>query len=153
MTEYFKVIGAGFKTTDNFDWFSALSGQQWAEEKDADVTSNEPCGKGIHVWKDYPRYTVIPYLEDHTFRVEVKGTCLGEDNDKARFRAVRIISLVSKSAIFKPQANLQVASLQYASLQYANLQYANLGDAILQKSTLSDSQIKQCLNYDKAIKA
>lgn len=94
MTKYFKVLGEGFRTRNDFDWSKALSGENWIEEKDFEITPNEPCGKGIHVWKDFPRYTVFGYLPDHTFEVEVNGDCLGQDKEKARFRAIRLARLV-----------------------------------------------------------
>lgn len=124
--KYYKVIGEGFKTENGFDWMPFLKGE-WVEEKYSEK-SDEACGKGLHVWKDYPRYSVVRYLEDHTFEVECEGL-LGQDNEKARFRKVRMLRLVQKSEIFKPRANLCNAYLSHADLSHADLSSANLSGA------------------------
>ena len=123
MTEYYKVLGERFKTRNGFDWMPFLKGE-WVEEKDCE-TSSEACGKGLHVWKDFPRYTIHRYIEDHTFLVETEGL-LGQDEEKARFRKLRMARLVLKGDIFKPRANLSGANLSGADLSRANLSRANL---------------------------
>ena len=116
MTKYYKVLEEGFKTYNHFQW--KINGE-WNEEKDCDENTGDACGKGLHVWKDYPRFHISRYIEDHVFEVECEGL-LDQDDNKARFRKVKLVRLVKKEEIFKNGANLSGADLNGADLSGAH---------------------------------
>ena len=141
--EYFKVLGKGLKTRDDFQWAPG----KWNKEPRAEVTT-EACGIGLHVWKNKPDWGVISYLPDHTYRVVgVDGLC-GEDDKKARFRRVKLSLLpMTLEEILGPErdgfkgADLSRADLSDADLSDANLSDANLSDANLSRADLSDADL------------
>ena len=138
--KYYKVIDAGFKTRNGFDWMNFLRGE-WVSEQDCE-TSRDACGKGLHVWKNHPDYSVVGYLPDHTFEVEI-GKTLGEDAKKLRTNTVKMIRLVSDAEIFMPKVDLQRAKLSRANLCAANLSRANLSDAYLSGANLSRANLSR----------
>jgi hypothetical protein len=121
----------------------------WIEEKDSE-TSDQACGKGLHVMKvlnpKYYTYTGNCY--------EAEGQeLLAEDNDKARFRKIRLLRPVSKDEIFKQGADLSYAklsniNLSYADLSYSNLSYANLYYANLYNANLSYADLSYANLYN-----
>ena len=140
-TKYYKVIGEGFKTRNGFDWMPFLKGE-WVEENNCEETPNEACGKGLHVWKDYPDYSIYRYIDDHTFEVECQEL-LGQDERKARFRRVKMLRLVLKKEIFHSGANLWGADLSRADLLEADLSSANLLGANLLGADLSRANLSR----------
>ena len=144
--KFYKVLGEEFRTRNGFEYRIG----EWMEEKDCEV-SNTACGKGLHVWKNKPQFSVIHYLADHTFEAECEGL-LGEDSEKARFRKVKLTRLVSLRELlgekrdgFKgadlSDANLSDANLLGADLSDANLSWANLLGANLSDANLSDANL------------
>jgi hypothetical protein len=96
------------------------------------------CGVGFHLMKVLkPIYT--RYMEN-CYEAEGKDL-LGEDNEKARFRSVRLIRPVPKNLIFKPKADLFRANLSGADLSRANLSGANLSEANLSGANLSEANL------------
>ena len=145
--QYYKVLGEGLKTREGFQWHPG----EWNTQLNG-VVDGEACGIGLHVWKDKPRYGNIPYLPDHTYRViDVDGLC-GEDEEKARFRSVKLAELpMTLEEILGPEKNgLSYANLIGANLFQANLTGANLTGANLyrahncrDRSELSETQKKE----------
>ena len=141
--QYFKVLGEGLKTQEGFQWKPG----EWNTEPNA-VMDGQVCGIGLHVWKDKPRYGNIPYLPDHTYRViDVDGLC-GEDEEKARFRSVKLAKLpMTLDEILGPEknglsyANLVEANLSWADLFRANLTWAYLSWADLFWANLSQANL------------
>ena len=136
--EYFKVLGKGLKTRDDFQWAPG----KWNKEPRAEVTT-EACGIGLHVWKNKPDWGVISYLPDHTYRVVgVDGLC-GEDDKKARFRRVKLSLLpMTLEEILGPERDgFKGADLSRADLSDANLSRADLSDANLSRADLSDANL------------
>ena len=138
--QYYKVLGEGLKTREGFQWHPG----EWNTQPNA-VVDGEACGIGLHVWKDKPRYGNIPYLPDHTYRViDVDGLC-GEDEEKARFRSVKLAELpMTLEEILGPEKNgLSYANLIGANLFQANLTGANLTGANLTGANLSGADLFQ----------
>jgi hypothetical protein len=102
------------------------------------------CGVGLHLMKVLkPIYT--RYMENC---YEAEGQdLLGEDNDKARFRSVRLIRPVPKNLIFKPKADLYGANLYGANLSRANLSGANLSRADLSGADLYGANLSRANLY------
>jgi len=110
---------------------------EWITEKDC-LESDEACGKGLHLMKILnPKYGIYT---GNCFEAEGKDL-LGEDNDKARFKSIRLIRPVSKDEIFVPYANLRYADLRYADLSDADLSNANLSSANLRYADLSNANL------------
>lgn len=87
-------------------------------------------GKGLHLMKVLnPIYT---QYKGNCYEAEGKNK-LGEDDNKIRFKSIRLLRPISKNEIFKPSANLR----------YANLRSANLSSAM---------NIDEGINLDKIIK-
>ena len=138
--EYFKVLGKGLKTRDDFQWAPG----KWNKEPRAEVTT-EACGIGLHVWKNKPDWGVISYLPDHTYRVVgVDGLC-GEDDKKARFRRVKLSLLpMTLEEILGPERDgFKGADLSRADLSRADLSRADLSDANLSRADLSDADLSR----------
>jgi len=141
--QYYKVLGEGLKTREGFQWQPG----EWNTQPNG-VVDGEACGIGLHVWKDKPQYGIIPYLPDHTYRViDVDGLC-GEDEEKARFRSVKLAKLpMTLEEILGPEknglsyANLFRADLSWADLSRANLSWANLSRADLSWADLSAANL------------
>lgn len=92
----------------------------------------EACGVGLHLMKVlkpiYVRYVGNCY--------EAEGRdLLGEDNNKARFRSVRLLKPVPKSMIFKPKANLSRARIIEGALSPEQTKQiiTSGGDMIIEK--------------------
>ena len=132
--QYYKVLGEGLKTREGFQWQPG----EWNTQPNG-VADGKACGIGLHVWKDRPRYGNIPYLPDHTYRViDVDGLC-GEDEEKARFRRLKLATLpMTLEEILGPEKD----GLSYANLSRADLSGADLSGAHYceNRSELSDVQ-------------
>ena len=142
--QYYKVLGEGLKTREGFQWQPG----EWNTQPNG-VVDGEACGIGLHVWKDKPRYGNIPYLPDHTYRViDVDGLC-GEDEEKARFRSVKLAKLpMTLDEILGPEKNgLSYANLSQANLSRANLSEANLYWADLSRANLSRANLSGATLY------
>ena len=133
--QYYKVLGEGLKTQEAFQWQPG----EWNTQPNG-VVDGEACGIGLHVWKDKPRYGNIPYLPDHTYRViDVDGLC-GEDEEKARFRSVKLAKLpMTLDEILGPEKN----GLSYANLIGADLSGADLSRADLSRANLVEANLFQ----------
>ncbi|MDG6917520.1 MAG: pentapeptide repeat-containing protein [Nitrososphaerota archaeon] len=109
----------------------------WVEEKNADATTLEACGAGLHLMKvpnpRYGRYVV-------GFVAEGDGLC-GEDDEKARFRRVRLLRPLLKEEIFHEKADLHGADLQGAHLHGADLRRADLRRADLRRADLQGAHL------------
>ena len=144
----YKVLGQGLKTMMDFQWKPG----QWNEEPDG-KKSNNACGIGLHVWKNKPNWSVISYLPDHTYLVEEVGELLGEDEEKARYKKVKIsllpLSLVDLlgqdkkglSGVNLSRSNLSGSDLSGADFTGTDLSGANLSDADLSGANLSGSYL------------
>jgi len=109
----------------------------WIEEKNCD-DNKEACGRGLHLMKVLkPRYH--PY-KGNCYEAEGEDL-LGEDDDKARFRRIRLLRPVPKEEIFQPKANLWNANLSDADLRNANLSDANLWNADLRNANLRNANL------------
>ena len=152
--EYFKVLGEGLKTRDGkYQWKPG----QWNEEPAA-VKDGEACGIGLHVFIGKPNWNYTRYIPDHTYRVvAVQGKC-GSDDEKARFRRVKLALLpmtleeilgekkdgmkgANLSGADLSRANLYKADLSGANLSGANLYEANLYEANLSGANLSGANL------------
>ena len=142
--EYFKVLGEGLKTRDGqFQWKPG----QWNEEPAA-VKDGEACGIGLHVFIGKPNWNYTRYIPDHTYRVvAVQGKC-GSDDEKARFRRVKLALLpmtleeiLGEKKDGMKGANLSRANLSRADLSGANLSGANLSGADLSGADLSGANL------------
>ena len=105
---------------------------EWVTVPDAPV-DGEACGVGLHLMKVlnplYGRYS------GNCYEAEGKDLC-GQDNNKARFKSVRLLKPVQTNKIFKPKADLSRANLSRADLSGANLSEANLSEANLYGANL-----------------
>ena len=136
--QYYKVLGEGLKTREGFQWKPG----EWNTEPNA-VMDGQVCGIGLHVWKNRPQYRYITYLPDHTYRViDVDGLC-GEDEEKARFRSVKLAKLpMTLDEILGPEKNgLSYANLSRANLSEANLSRADLSGVDLSRADLSEADL------------
>ena len=124
----YKILGEGLKTRNGFQWKPG----QWNEQPNG-MISNEACGIGLHVWKNRPEWSVIPYLVDHTYLVEEVQGLLGEDEKKARYLRVKIsaLPLTLKDLLGNDKKGLSGADLSGADLSKANLTGADLSGAYL----------------------
>jgi len=104
----------------------------WIKCAEADSTTKEPCGKGLHLMKiPNPRY--CRYIQGYL--AEGKGL-LGQDEEKARFREVRLLRPLEAKEIFFKKADLSRADLSRANLSGADLSRANLYGANLYGANL-----------------
>ena len=140
----FKVLGIKLTTRDGFQWTAG----QWNEEPSS-VKTDTACGKGLHVWKNRPQWSIIPYLPDHTYLVEEVEILLGEDEEKARYQRVKISSLplTLEDLLGKDRKGLKALRLPWANLSgvdftRANLSRADLTGAYLSRANLSGAILK-----------
>ena len=145
-TKYYKVLGEGLKNR-NFQWKPG----KWNEIPEKQINHNQDgnaCGIGLHVFNGKPNWWYTSYLPDHTYRVvDVEGL-LGKDEEKSRFRRVKLAYLpMSLTEILGEKrdgmkgadltgADLTGAKLCRADLYNANLTDANLTDANLIRANL-----------------
>ena len=127
-------------TRKNGEWIPS----EWVEEKECD-TSDDACAAGLHLAKKlnpiYFNFTGNCY--------EAEGECkLAEDEDKIRFRKIRLIRPISFSEIFRPNANLTTAKLNRVELAGAKLTGADLTDAALSDAALSDADLRNADLYN-----
>ena len=133
--KYYKFLDGNMKSYYNEKFYyptPTFNGKKWIptkwiEEKDYEK-SNYNCGKGLHLMKIlnpiYKEYTGNCYEAEGKF-------LLGEDDNKARFRKIRLLKPVEKSEIFKEKVNLSKAILSEVDLSKTNLSKANLSKAHL----------------------
>ena len=137
--EYFKVLGEGLKTRDGkYQWKPG----QWNEEPDA-VKDGGACGIGLHVFIGKPNWCYTRYIPDHTYRVvAVQGKC-GSDDEKARFRRVKLalLPMTLEEILGEKKDGMKGADLSWADLSWANLSGANLSGAILSGAILSGADL------------
>ena len=135
--EYFKVLGEGLKTRDGkYQWKPG----QWNEEPDA-VKNGMACGIGLHVFVGKPNWNYIRYIPDHTYRViGVQGKC-GSDDEKARFRSVKLalLPMTLEEILGKKKDGMKGAYLSRADLSWADLSWADLSGADLSGANLSNA--------------
>jgi hypothetical protein len=184
--KYYKFLGGNLKCgysdkhfyypapTPQYDRNGELKGWKpsaWITEPNADTISKDACGVGLHLMKiPNPRY--VRYI-GNAYLAEGK-TLLGEDDEKARFKSIRLLRPLEKSEIFYPKTNLPGANLSGANLSEANLfranlswadlswadlpganlseanlSEANLSGAKLTKNSLSKTQLQEARNTDK----
>ena len=175
--QYYKFLTAELKDAFSckVDYTKAMG--KWMTLPESKVDRNgEPCGRGFHLMKiPNPKYCYYQI----GFLAEGKDK-LGEDEEKARFKSVRLIRPLRKSEIFFEGANLayakiynlylpsinlshadlycadltssnlRAANLSYANLRHANLTWCDLGCADLSHAKL-DFAIKHYANFEGAI--
>ena len=137
--QYYKVLGEGYRTENNFQWVPG----EWNEEPLA-IRDGKSSGVGLYVFKHRPNWNYTRYLPDHVYRVvDVEDLC-GEDDEKARFRRVKLSRLpVTLREILGQNRDgmlglcLSGADLSGADLSRANLSRANLSEANLSEANLS----------------
>ena len=115
----------------------------WVEAKEFEE-GGYVCGKGLHLMK-HPNPRYIQY-SGNAYVAEGEGL-LAEDEEKARFKRVRLIRPLAFKEIFHEKANLYRANLSEANLYGANLSGANLYGAV----DLTKDQLKLALHGDKAL--
>ena len=137
--EYFKVLGEGLKTRHGqFQWKPG----QWNEEPAA-VKDGEACGIGLHVFIGKPNWNYTRYIPDHTYRVvAVQGKC-GSDDEKARFRRVKLalLPMTLEEILGEKKDGMKGANLSGADLSRANLYKADLSGAYLSGAYLSEANL------------
>ena len=137
--EYFKVLGEGLKTRDGqFQWKPG----QWNEEPAA-VKDGEACGIGLHVFIGKPNWNYTRYIPDHTYRVvAVQGKC-GSDDEKARFRRVKLalLPMALEEILGEKKDGMKGADLSGADLSRADLSGADLSGADLSGADLSRADL------------
>ena len=137
--EYFKVLGEGLKTRDGqFQWKPG----QWNEEPAA-VKNGMACGIGLHVFVGKPNWNYTRYIPDHTYWVvAVQGKC-GSDDEKARFRRVKLalLPMTLEEILGEKKDGMKGANLSRANLSRANLYEANLYEANLSGADLSGADL------------
>lgn len=147
MVKYYKVLGEGLKTRDGFQWKPG----KWNVIKQEDIDHEEDgraCGRGLHVFVDKPNWNYQRYIPDHTYEVLDVAEKLGEDEEKARFRKVKIAALpmsleklLGKNKDGFKGAYLQDANLSDADLTDADLRGADLKCANLSRARLTDADL------------
>ena len=143
----YKVLGEGLRTRDNYQWIPG----QWNEEPNSEK-SDEACGKGLHVWKNRPQWSIIPYLPDHTYVVEEVEIVLGEDDEKARYKRVKISSLplTLEDLLGKDRMGLKSTNLSWADLTGTDLTGADLTEANLIRANLSEANLMNAHGIKKS---
>ncbi len=142
----YKFLGANLTSNHDPEFFYPMPTQNkngaWTPTKWITVDGpkdSKPCGKGLHLMKKliprYGRYT------GNVFQAEGKEL-LGEDDEKFRFRQIRLLYPVMPNEIFKPKADLEGADLKGANLRWAHLKGANLKGAYLKGADLEWANLK-----------
>ena len=142
MVKYYKVLGEGLRTRDGFQWKPG----KWNMIKKEDIDHEEDgraCGTGLHVFVDKPNWNYQRYLPDHTYEVLEVAEKLGENEEKARFRKVKIAALPMslEELLGKNKDGFKGACLQDANLSDADLTDADLRGADLQGANLSCARL------------
>lgn len=136
--KYFKVLGEGLKTRNGFQWIPGRWNIEPKAKKSVDV-----CGVGLHVWKNKPRWDIFPYMIDHTYRVEAVEDLCGEDDEKARFRRVKLarLPMTLDEILGRERKGLRDANLYRAELSHSNLSSADLSWTTLNRANLSGANL------------
>ena len=110
----------------------------WRTQEDAKKSNNgAACSIGLHLMrKPIPRY--CPYAL--AFLAIGRGL-LGNDEEKMRFRQVKLVRVLKFSEVFFPKADLRGANLSFVDLHSANLAGANLEDTYMPYANLVDAQL------------
>ena len=134
MAQYYKFVTAELRDafSGSVDYTQAIG--KWLTLPENEVDRNgKPCGRGFHLMKipnpKYCRYEV-------GFLAIGKGK-LGEDEEKIRFKSIKLIRPLKKLEIFFQKAELSGANLSGAYLFGANLSGAYLFGANLSGAYLS----------------
>jgi hypothetical protein len=111
---------------------------EWTECKNADRNSYDSCGQGLHLMKTanpvYVKYTGNAYLAEGR-------EILGQDDEKARYVAIRLLRPLTTAEIFHPKAKLGSAKLRGAYLMGADLMGADLRGAYLMGADLMGADL------------
>ena len=125
----------------------------WVEAKEFDEGGGA-CGKGLHLMKiPNPRYV---WYSGNAYVAEGEGL-LAKDEEKARFKRVRLIRPLAFKEIFHEKVDLSIANLSIANLSGANLSGADLFGADLYGANLykavglTKEQLKLARHVDKAL--
>ena len=109
---------------------------KWIRLPESEIDRDgEVCGRGLHLMK-VPKPMYFPY--EVAYLAEGKDM-LGEDEEKARFRCIRLIRQLRFSEIFHPGADLWMANLEGVDLRGANLQGADLRSTVLTEANLGSA--------------
>ena len=131
--QYYKFVTAELRDafSGSVDYTQAIG--KWLTLPENEVDRNgKPCGRGFHLMKipnpKYCRYEV-------GFLAIGKGK-LGEDEEKIRFKSIKLIRPLKKLEIFFQKAELSGANLSGAYLSRANLSGSDLSGANLSEADL-----------------
>ena len=136
--QYYKFVTAELKDaySGSVDYTQAIGKWLTLPENEVDRNGNA-CGRGFHLMKipnpKYCRYEV-------GFLAIGKGK-LGEDEEKIRFKSIKLIRPLKKLEIFFQKAELSEADLSGANLSEADLSEANLSRANLSRANLSEAYL------------
>ena len=137
--QYYKFLTAELKDAFSckVDYTKAMG--KWMTLPESKVDRNgEPCGRGFHLMK-IPNPIYCNYQIG--FLAEGKDK-LGENEEKARFKSVRLIRPLRKSEIFFEGANLVYAKISNLYLPAINLSHSVLRCADLTSSNLTSSNLR-----------
>lgn len=167
-TYYYKFLGPNLSSQHDSNFYypsprKDKSGKwhptRWIEVEDYSEYDHV-CGKGLHLMKAC-KPTLYALYTGNVYLAQGKGL-LGEDDQKARFKQVRLIRPIKFSEIFYARAPLQCAYLESldlsdaylrgADLAFATLRYANLTKATLIGATLAYANLDHANIYDAELK-
>ena len=107
---------------------------EWIELSESEITRDgKACGKGFHLL----RCPVPLYIGRPIGWVAQGRDVLGQDSERMRVRAIRLVRPLRFGEIFHPGANLHGAHLYNADLSGADLSSAHLSHANLSHAHLS----------------
>ena len=142
--QYYKFLTAELKDAYSCQVDYTMAIGKWMTLPESEVDRDgKSCGRGFHLIKiPNPKYCNYQI----GFLAEGKDK-LGEDEEKARFRSVRLIRPLRKSEIFFEGANLESAKipnlyLPATNLSHANLYYADLTSSNLRAANLSYANLR-----------
>ena len=136
MAQYYKFVTGELRDaySGTVDYTNAIG--KWLTLPENEIDRNGyACGRGFHLMKipkpKYSRYE-IGFLA-------VGKDKLGEDEEKIRFRSIKLIRPLQKSEIFFPKADLSGSNLRGSDLSGSNLSGSNLNRAIMPDGTVYKS--------------
>ena len=131
MAQYYKFVTGELRDaySGTVDYTKAIG--KWLTLPENEIDRNgDACGRGFHLMKipkpKYSRYE-IGFLA-------VGKDKLGEDEEKIRFRSIKLIRPLQKSEIFFPKADLSGSNLRGSDLSGSNLNRAIMPDGTVYKS-------------------
>ena len=138
MAQYYKFVTGELRDaySGTVDYTNAIG--KWLTLPENEIDRNGyACGRGFHLMKipkpKYSRYE-IGFLA-------VGKDKLGEDEEKIRFRSIKLIRPLQKSEIFFPKADLRGSNLRGSDLSGSNLSGSNLRRSNLHGSNLRGSDL------------